>query len=74
MLWIYLGIYISGVIVALAIIVYMLYKDWYNGYPITLGDIVATFICPLFSWIAVFGIGVLLLLENWDIEIIEGRE
>ena len=74
MLWIYLGIYLSGVIVSLAILVYMLYKDWYNGYSITLGDVIAASLLPLFSWVTMLGIGVLLLHENSDIVIIEGRD
>lgn len=74
MLWIYLGIYLSGVIVSLAILVYMLYKDWYNGYPITLGDVIAASLLPLLSWVTMLGIGVLSLDENSDMVIIEGRD
>lgn len=73
-MWTFLSIYLIGVIVVLVIVLHSMYEHWYNGNPITLGDIIGVYILlPLFSWVTVIAIGIWYLYNNSDKIVIRGR-
>lgn len=73
-MWIFLSIYLSGVIVAMTISGYRYYKGWYNGEPITLGNVIEITVIPLFSWAAVLAMVILYIYDISDKVMFKGRK